>query len=725
MDFVNDKIQTMDEGLENEFEKLYEDSFKQFQEGELVTGVIVKIAGDAVVVDIGYKSEGIIPTHEFYGPDGLPTVSVGEDVTVLLVKWEDDKGHVVLSKSKADQLKVWDDLIESCRDNSEMEGVIAKRVKGGYHVDINGVMAFLPNSQVDLKPIKDPDSLIGQTYGFRVIKYNRRKSNVIVSRRVMLEEQREKMREQTLSTIDEGSFVEGIVKNITDYGAFVDLGGLDGLVHLSDLSWGKVSHPSQILKIGDTIIVKVLKFDKDEQRISLGLKQTRPDPWLTAREKYPIDSKVPGKVVNIADYGAFVEIEQGLEGLVHISEMAWTKIRHPSQKLKVGDEVTVMVLDMDPESKRLSLGIKQVESNPWEDLAEKCPPGSKVKGVIKNITDFGVFVGIDQGIDGLVHVSDISWKKIKHPSEIFKRGQEVEAVVLNIDKAGHRFSLSTKLLEKNPWQDVGERYNPGMIVDGRVTSVADFGAFVQLEQGLEGLVHVSELNRGKQKGGGIRVNDAVEVEILNVNCEERKIGLSIRSVTKATETTEAAQEEGGGSEKPQEVEASEKASEVESSEKPQEVEASEKAPEGESSEKPQEVEASEKASEGEGESSEKTQETRASETNEALLGEGSEELETSSSTEVVEEVEESTAGEDDKEDEEKTAPEADTAAGVSDSDAGIEEPVKQAADTVEPESETDADANTEQSQDAVKQNSAETGIIDEQEQTAAVASEKV
>ncbi|MBI5598499.1 MAG: 30S ribosomal protein S1 [Deltaproteobacteria bacterium] len=539
MNSTDDKSSRPQEGFESEFENLYKAGLKELTEGELVKGRIVKITDDSVVVDIGFKSEGVVPLREFIGRDGKPAVAVGDEISVLLEKLEDDLGYVVLSKARADQLKVWDDIIESGDRQKILDGTIVKSVKGGFYVDIKGIQAFLPSSQVDLKPVKDPSSLIGKSFKFLVIKYNRRKDNVIVSRRVILEEKRDVLRKETLEKISEGAIVDGVVKNITDYGAFVDLGGVDGLVHLSDLSWGKVSHPSQVLKIGEGIKVKILKFDRAENKISLGFKQTKADPWLTAKEKYQVGAKVRGRVVNITDYGAFVEIEDGLEGLVHISEMAWTKIRHPSQKLKVGDTVEVMVLDMDAEAKRLSMGLKQVEPNPWDELASKYPPGSHVKGVIRNITDFGMFVGVEEGIDGLVHISDVSWKKIKHPSELFKKGDEVSAVVLSIDKDSHRFSLSTKLLEKNPWHDVAERYKPGMIVRGRVTGLADFGAFVEIEEGLEGLVHVSELSRGRQKGRAVTAGDIVEVEILNVNPDERKIGLSIRSVESASAGAES------------------------------------------------------------------------------------------------------------------------------------------------------------------------------------------
>jgi len=519
----------------NSFEELFEAKIKEFQDGDIIKGKVVQITQDSVMVDIGYKSEGHVPLREFLDKDGNPTVKVGDEITVLLERREDEGGFIVLSKAKADQFKVWDDIVESYETGKLLEGVITQRIKGGFYVDIKGITAFLPGSQVDLKPVRNQDKLVGQSFEFRVLKYNKRKNNVIVSRRVILEEKRDELKKATLETIHEGSIVEGVVKNVTDYGAFIDLGGIDGLVHLTDISWGKVTHPSQILKIGDKVTVKVLKYDKEEGKISLGLKQTRPDPWMSVTEKYPIGSRVKGRVVNITDYGAFVEIEEGLEGLVHISEMSWTKLKHPSQKLKINDVIEVQVLDIDAANKRISLGLKQVEPNPWEDVERRYPKGTKIKGVIKNITDFGVFVGIEDGIDGLVHVSDLSWKKIKHPSELFKKGQEIEAIVMNIDSANKRFSLSTKLLEKNPWEGVEDRYKPGMIVEGKVTSVADFGAFVGLEEGLEGLVHVSELSRGKKKGFDIHVGDIVEVEVLNVDPDDNKIGLSVRAVKKEAE----------------------------------------------------------------------------------------------------------------------------------------------------------------------------------------------
>ncbi len=519
-------------GEASTFEELFESRQQERQEGDVIKGKVVQITQDSVMVDIGYKSEGQAPLKEFLDKEGKPTVKVGDEITVMLNRCEDEGGYIGLSKAKADQIKVWDRIAEAGDTGKPVTGAITQRIKGGFYVNIDGITAFLPGSQVDLKPVRNPDSLIGEEFAFRVLKYNRRKNNVIVSRRSLLEDEREELKKTTLATIQEGNLVEGAVKNITDYGAFIDLGGVDGLVHLTDLSWGKVTHPSQILKIGDKVTVKILKYNKEDGKISLGLKQTKQDPWLTAGSKYQAGSRVAGKVVNLTDYGAFVELEEGLEGLVHISEMSWTKLKHPSQKVQVGDSVEVMVLDVDPAAKRISLGLKQVEPNPWDDAPARYPKGTHVRGVVKNITDFGAFVGIEEGIDGLVHVSDLTWKKVKHPSEVLRKGQEVEAVVLNIDSANRRFSLSMKLLEKNPWMGVEERYKPGMIVDGKVTSVADFGAFVELEEGLEGLVHVSELNRGKKKGSDIRPGDIVEVEVLNVDPEDNKIGLSIRTTKK-------------------------------------------------------------------------------------------------------------------------------------------------------------------------------------------------
>ncbi len=516
-----------------EFNELFEARLKELEEGEIIRGRVVQITSDSVMIDIGYKSEGCVPLSEFLDKSGKPTVSVGDEINVLIEKREDESGYITLSRSKAENIKVWDEIIKCHDDDKTIEGTITQRVKGGFHASIAGVIAFLPGSQVDLRPVKNQDKLVGQTFQFKILKYNKRKNNVIVSRRAILEKEREEIKKTTLEGIHEDAIVQGTVKNITDYGAFIDLGGTDGLIHLTDLSWGKVTHPSQVLKIGDSVAVKVLKYNKEDGRISLGLKQTKDDPWQGAREKYQKGVRVKGRVVNITDYGVFVEIEDGIEGLVHISELSWTKLKHPSQKVKLNDDVDVVVLDIDAQNKKASLSIKQTEQNPWEEAEKKYPKGTVVKGIVKNITDFGVFIGIDDLIDGLVHISDITWKKIRHPSEVFKKGQEIEAAVVAIDSQKKRFSLSTRLLEKNPWDNVADRVKPGMTLEGRVTSIADFGAFVEIEPGLEGLVHVSELNRGRKKGSELQVNSIVEVEVLNVDPEDKKIGLSIRGVRQA------------------------------------------------------------------------------------------------------------------------------------------------------------------------------------------------
>ncbi len=532
-----DKVDTNME--ENNFESLYEESFKKLKVGELVHGRVIDIMQDFVLVDIGCKSDGRVQLKEFINNDNKePAISVGDEVDLVLERREDEEGFAALSKIKADLLKVWDDIVESYEHGKVLEGKITAKVKGGFYVDIRGVNAFLPGSHLDIRPVKSPDSLIGKPSGFRVLKYDRNKPNIIVSRRAVLEEEREALRKETLSNLEEGKVVRGTVKNITDYGAFIDLGGIDGLLHITDMSWGKVSHPSSMLKPGDVVDLKVLKYDKDEGKISLGLKQTKPDPWIDIKERYPVGSKAEGKVVNLVDYGAFVELEDGVEGLIHISEMSWLKIRHPSEKLKVGDSVEVAILDIDPDSRRISLSLKQLEQNPWDMIEERYPKGSRIRGVIKNITDFGVFIGVEEGVDGLAHVSDLSWKKIKHPSEIFRKGQEVDAVVLNIDKQHERFSLGIKQLKENPWENVEEHYKPGMQVRGKVTSIVDFGAFVELEEGVEGLVHISELQREEKKGDDLKDGTLLEVEILNIDPEEKKIGLGIKEALSSREDSD-------------------------------------------------------------------------------------------------------------------------------------------------------------------------------------------
>jgi small subunit ribosomal protein S1 len=520
------------------FLELYEESLRSVQEGGLVRGQIVHVGKEFVLVDIGYKSEGQIPISEFTDANGTVIACVGEEVDVILERREDDEGIIILSKEKAAKIRIWDEIRNIYEKGGTIRGKIVARVKGGMSVDI-GLPAFLPGSQISLKPIKDFDSYIGMAHEFKILKYNKRRSNIVLSRRAILEAERAALREKTLQKMKNGAVLQGTVKNITEYGLFIDLGGIDGLLHITDMSWGRVSHPSELYKVGDPITVKVLNYDQETGRVSLGLKQLKPDPWTNADEKYPVASRVKGKVVSLADYGAFVEVEEGIEGLIHVSEMSWTrKIRHPSQVVKVGDWVEAMVLNIDSVKKRISLGLKQTQTNPWDVIGERYPVGTTIEGRIKNITDFGVFVGIDEGIDGLVHISDISWtKRIRHPSEIFRKGQEVQAVVLNIDKENERFSLGIKQLTPDPWDEVPQKYKPGTRVTGTVTNVTDFGVFVELEEGIEGLIHVSEIS--KEKGGNplsrFNVEDVIQAKVINVSRAEKKIGLSVKRLEESEE----------------------------------------------------------------------------------------------------------------------------------------------------------------------------------------------
>ena len=525
-----DDAQEASEGMENLME-MYEESFKRFAEGEVVTGRIISVDKDHVLVDIGYKSEGQIRIHEFRDENGDIVVKTGDSVEVMVEWWDDENEVVILSKEKAAKVKVWDD-IKKAHDNDEViQGIILARVKGGFSVDV-GVQAFLPGSQADLRPIRNLDEMVGKTFNFKVLKYNRKRSNIVLSRRALLEQERETKRTATLTTIHEGKVLSGTVKNLTEYGVFVDLGGVDGLLHITDISWGRVKHPSELFKVGDEITVKVLNLDVEKERVSLGMKQLTQDPWISAVEKYPIGERISGKVVSLTDYGAFVELEEGIEGLIHVSEMSWTrKVRHPSKIVSIGDMVEAVVLDIKPENRRISLGMKQIAPNPWDVISEKYPVGTTIEGKIKNITDFGIFIGIDEGIDGLVHISDISWtKRIKHPSEIYKKGDVIQAIVLDIEKDNERFSLGIKQLQPDPWKTVAQRYEVGKIITGTVTNLTDFGIFVELEEGIEGLVHVSEISKEKIKTpvGKFNINDVITARVMNINSDERRIGLSIK-----------------------------------------------------------------------------------------------------------------------------------------------------------------------------------------------------
>ncbi|MGO9116904.1 MAG: 30S ribosomal protein S1 [Desulfomonilaceae bacterium] len=523
---------------EEDFAELVESSFHRVQEGEVVTGKVVQLTPEFVMIDVGSKSEGQIPIEQFTDETGKLTVSVGDDVQVFLEDTEESSGQLRISKSKADKIRIWEDIADVYENTKTIPGKVLARVKGGLQVDI-GVPAFLPGSQVDLRPVRNFEKYIGETFEFNVLKYNRKRGNIVLSRRPLLEKVKEDKKNFILRAMESSGVLIGTVKNITDYGAFVDLGGIDGLLHITDMSWGRINHPSEILKVGDEIQVKILKFDQDSERVSLGLKQTQPDPWENAEERYAIGSKWTGKVVSITDYGVFIELEKGIEGLVHVSEMTWTKKpRHPSKLTQVGEEVEVMVLNVDKGQKRISLGIKQLRPNPWDVIAERYPEGTKIEGKIRNVTDFGIFVGIDEGIDGLVHISDISWtQRIKHPGELYKKGQTVQAVVLNIDKENERFSLGIKQMYEDPWETLADRYPPGTKVTGKVTSVTDFGVFLEIEEGIEGMIHVSELSRERVNSPGdfCKVNDNLSAVVLKVNKKDKKIALSIKSLERAAD----------------------------------------------------------------------------------------------------------------------------------------------------------------------------------------------
>ncbi len=528
------EIRGADTSADESFADLFERRLQMVKPGDVVEGVILRVDPENVLVDVGCKSEGVISTWEFADDDGIARVEAGQKVEVMVEQLEGEEGVILLSKEKADRVRVWDRLAQAYERGDTVQGVITGRVKGGLSVNLAGVKAFLPGSQVDLRPVRNLDRIIGESHQFKIIKFNQRRGNIVLSRRVLLEDQRQEMRADTLRNLQEGAVVEGVVKNITDYGAFIDLGGVDGLLHITDMSWGRISHPSEVFQVGDQVTVQVLKFDPDSERVSLGLKQTLPDPWKDVGQRYPIGLRMHGKVVALADYGAFVELEPGIEGLIHISEMSWTKrVKHPSKMVAIGDEVDVMVLDVDEDERKISLGMKQVEPNPWTLLEQRYPPGTRVKGTVRNVTNFGVFVGIEEGIDGLIHVSDISWtEKIRDPKELFKKGDEVEAVVLKVDKENEKFSLGVKQLQRNPWDDVPHKYPVGTKIQGRVTSVADFGAFVELEKGIEGLVYASEIGRNVDNvRDAIKPGEEVEALVVRIDASEQKIALSIRAIS--------------------------------------------------------------------------------------------------------------------------------------------------------------------------------------------------
>ncbi len=523
------------------FEELFERSLRSVKPGDIVRGRVVLLGKDHVTVDIGYKSEGQIPIQEFRSHDGSISVKEGDEVDVYFDLAEGEDGDIVLSRAKAEQLMIWREIERAYENKGYVEGTIVAKVKGGLKVDI-GVAAFLPGSHTDIRPVRNLDRFIGQRGRFAILKFNRARGNVVVSRRAVMEREREAIKGETLKVLEEGVLLEGVVKNITDYGAFVDLGGIDGLLHITDMSYGRVGHPSEVVSVGDKVKVVVLKYDPERQRVSLGMKQTEPDPWERVAETYPVGARVQGKVVSLTDYGAFVELEKGVEGLIHVSEMSWTKrVVHPSKLLNVNDTVQVVVLDVDPVNRRVSLGLKQAGQNPWELVKVNHPVGSRIKGKIKSVTDFGVFIEVAEDIDGLCHVSDLHWtRKVRHPAELYKKGDEVEAVVLAVDVENERISLSIKQATADPWITVPQRYPIGTKVKGKVTSVTDFGVFVEIEDGIEGLIHVSQLSteRVDKPQSLYQPGDEVEAEVTSVDSRERRIGLSIKALRRTEEREE-------------------------------------------------------------------------------------------------------------------------------------------------------------------------------------------
>ncbi len=513
----------------NEMMELYEETLETIKQGEIVVGTVRSIHDGIVVVDIGFKSEGAIPLSEFGDP---PAIEEGDEIEVFLESIEDQEGQVVLSKTKADFMRVWDRIKDAYDSDQIVEGRLMRRIKGGIVVDLFGVDAFLPGSQIDIKQVKNFDQFLGNVYPFRIIKLNKNRRNIVISRRVVLEEERSRLRKQILATLEVGQVRQGSVKNITDFGAFIDLGGLDGLLHITDIAWGRVGHPSEVLSIGEEVEVKVLNYDEKRERISLGMKQLQDHPWKDVEEKYPVDNKVIGKVVSITDYGAFVELEQGVEGLVHISEMSWTQhIRHPSKLVSIGDEVEVMVLRVDQEGQKISLGLKQVQPDPWEDLDQKYPSGTPLRGIVRNLTNFGAFVEIEEGIDGLVHISDMSWtKRIRHPSEVIKKGQELDVIVLNIDKERRRISLGHKQTIENPWAKLAVTYAVGNAVEGNISRILERGVVVDLEGHVEGFVPISQLGIDdlQRPDEYFEEGDEMPLKVVEFDEDQKKIVLSVR-----------------------------------------------------------------------------------------------------------------------------------------------------------------------------------------------------
>ncbi len=517
---------------------LYEGTLANFKEGSIVTGRILRVHDGDVTIDIGYKSEGVVDVSEFRDLEENP---VGQEVDVFLEHLEDDNGVIVISKKRAEQQKAWDYVVNECEEGSVVEGTIRSAVKGGFIVDV-GVDAFLPGSQLDVTPVRNPDEHVGKTYEFRILKINLERKNIVVSRRDLIEESRRESRRKVLAEIQVGQVRPGVVKNITDFGAFVDLDGIDGLLHVTDMTWGRINHPSEQLKVGDSLNVMVLDVDMEKERISLGLKQTMENPWEEIESRYPMGSQVHGKVVNLAPYGAFIELEEGVEGLVHVSEMSWTKrVQRAADVLSLGDEVNAVVLAVSTEDKKISLGMRQTEENPWEVVASKYPIGSPVTGKVRNFTTYGAFVEIEEGVDGMVHVSDMSWtRKVNHPSEVLEKGDEVTTVVLEIDSMNQRISLGLKQAQEDPWMDIVKRYPVGTRVNGKVTKVSSFGAFVEIEEGVDGLIHISQISdeHVEKVKDVLNVGDEIEARVVKVDAAEHRIGLSVKAAKVSDEEFE-------------------------------------------------------------------------------------------------------------------------------------------------------------------------------------------
>ncbi|MDY7095279.1 MAG: 30S ribosomal protein S1, partial [Acidobacteriota bacterium] len=652
-----------DDELEFEdFARLIDESMHNLVEGEIVTGRVINITDDAVVVDVGYKSEGLIPIHEFRRHDGEVTVELGDEVEVLLEKTEDQEGHVLLSRQKAERMRRWNEVEKAYKDNAIIQGRVIDRIKGGLTVDV-GLRAFLPGSLVDIKPVKNLEQMRGRELEFKVISLDRRRNNIVLSRKAVLEKEFAKKKAETLKKLVEGARIEGVVKNITDYGVFIDLGGIDGLLHITDISWGRVNHPSEHFSVGDEVEIVVLKFDPETERVSLGYKQKSEDPWNLVDKKYPIGSRVDGRVVSLVDYGAFVEIEEGVEGLIHVSEMSWTKkVVNPSKILSVGDEVQAIVSELDMGQRRISLSLRQTERNPWEELADTFPEGSIIEGKVRNLTDFGAFVEITEGIDGLIHVSDMSWtKRVKHPSEVLKKGETVKARITNIDTQNQRISLSIKEFRPNEWQDFVDSHHVGDIVEGRVVNTTDFGLFVDIYEGLEGLVHISETDVNVAKlEDYFRVGDWVRARILRIEETEKKVGLTMRGVPQPTP------------EEIEELEAADKDEDEESDEAAAEETTEAAAEEDSDAAEESSDEAEEAAAE------DASEEATAEETTEAAAEESSDDAE-ASDAEASESAEEST--DEDSDEGEAKAEEAEAAAedASDDSEGGSSEESGEAA----------------------------------------------